>query len=246
MSGRNLVDEMRSGVRPMTDAPKRSSLFDIVAAAGAVIAIGALGYVGYGAWFSGKAPAPPPVEVAMAPEPAATAKPVAWTEADEKACLSRARAAASNPDTGTYMITNASIAEGAAGLGTKVECLLTAKPRRFCGAEGNAQLVAIVNDYMNRMGLVRVGLAAQGAPMAIAGGMLGGEAAAGDEVYDMMKSDTLKYLKQYDDRIVKALRMLGAGGIVKAEDFKPFPFAGVPKSIEEIFAGVSVKQQICG
>jgi hypothetical protein len=242
MSGRNLVDEMRSGARPITDAPKRSGLFDIVAALAAIVAIGALGYVGYGAWFSGKPPTPP-VQVASVQVPAV---PMVWTEADEKACNVRARAAASNPDTGSYLITNASIAEGAAGLGTKIECQLTAKPKRFCGPEGTAQLVAIVNDYMNRMGLVRVGLAAQGAPMAFAGGMLGGEAAAGDGVYDMMKADTLKYLKQYDARIVKAVRMLGANGLVKAADFKPFPFAGVPKSIEEMFAGVSVKQQICG
>ena len=244
MSGRNLVDEMRSGVRPMTDKPERNGLFDIIAAAGAIIAIAALGYVGYGVWFSGNAPSPPPVQVAAITPVSAT--PAAWTEGDEKACNARASAAASNPDTGTYLITNQSIAEGAAGLGTKIECLLTAKPKRFCGPEGNAQLVAIVNDYMNRMGLVRVGLAAQGAPMAIAGGMLGGEAAMGDGVYDMQKADTLKYLKQFDDRIIKAVRTLGANGLVKAEDFKPFPFAGVPKSIEGIFAGVSVKQHICG
>jgi hypothetical protein len=243
MSGRNLVDEMRSGARPITDAPRRSGLFDIVAALAAVVAIGALGYVGYGAWFSGKPPTRPPVQVASVQVPAV---PVAWTEADEKACNAQARAAASNPDTGTYLITNASIAEGAAGLGTKIECQLTAKPKRFCGAEGTARLVAIVNDYMNRMGLVRVGLAAQGAPMAFAGGMLGGEAASGDRAYDGMKADTLKYLKEFDTRIVKAVRMLGANGLVKAEDFKPFPFAGVPKSIEEMFAGVSVKQHLCG
>jgi hypothetical protein len=244
MSGRNLVDEMRSGARPITDTPKRGGVFDIVAALAAVVAISALGYVGYGAWSSGKPPGPPPVQVATVTPVSTT--PVAWTEADEKACNTRASAAASNPDTGTYLITNQSIAEGAAGLGTKIECLLTAKPKRFCGPEGNAQLVAIVNDYMNRMGMVRIGLAAQGAPMAFAGGMLGGEAAMGDGVYDMMKTDTLKYLKGFDARIVKAIRILGANGLVKAEDFKPFPFAGVPKSIEEMFAGVSVKQELCG
>jgi hypothetical protein len=241
MSGRDLVDEVRSGARPLADARDRG-LFDLVAATAATIAIGALAYVGYGAWFSGKPPAPPVLGAALH----VPAAPAAWTDADEKACIARARAAASNPDTGTYTITNRSIAEGAAGLGTKIECELTARPRRFCGAEGTAQLVAIVNDYITRMDLVRLGLAAQGAPMAIAGGMFGGEAAAGDAIYSDMKADTIAYLKAYDARIATAVRGLAAGGIVKAEDFKPFPFAGVPQRIEEIFAGVSVGQQLCG
>jgi hypothetical protein len=241
MSGRNLVDEMRSGARPMTDKPARSNLFDIVAAIGAVIAIGALAYVGYGVWFSPKAPRPP-VQVAVASTPTA---PVAWTEADEKACNAKGRAAAENPDTGTYLITNRSVSEGVAGLATRVECQLTSKPKRFCGAEGNAQLVAIVNDYINRMGLVRVGLAAQGAPMALLGGPLGGEVAAGDAVYQSMRSDTLDYMKQYDDRIAKVIRSLGSSGLVKADDFRPFPFAGVPKSIEDLFAGVVVASNLC-
>lgn len=240
MSGRDLVDEMRSGVRPLADKP-RSGPFDILAAVAAVMAIGALGYVGYGAWFSPKAPRPPVQVATVAP----TAQPVAWTEKDEAACNARARAAADDPDTGAYLITNYSIAEGAASLGTKVECQLTAKPKRFCGAEGSAQIVAILNDYIGRMDLVRIGLAAQGAPMAFAGGMLGGEAEAGDAIYDSMKGDTLAYMKSYDDRIVRAVRALASGGVVTADAFKPFPFAGVPKRIEAIFAGVEVKSSLC-
>ena len=242
MSGRDLVDEMRSGIRPVADVSRRSGLFDILIAAIAVVALGALGFVAYGTWFSDRAPRPP-VQVAAAAVPA---QPVAWTEEDSAACKARGRSAANDPDTGTYLITNRSISEGVAGLATRVECELTAKPRRFCGTEGGGQVAAIVNDYINRMDLIRLGLAAQGAPMAFAGGLLGGEAAAGDAVYDAMKADTLAYMKQHDARVVKALRTLASGGIVTKEAFRPFPFAGVPARIEELFAGIEVKSSLCG
>lgn len=241
MSGHDLVDEMRSGMRPVADISRRRSLFDIAIAAAAVVALGALGFVAYGTWFSGTAPQPPAQVATTAPP----AEPAAWTEADSAACKARGRSAASDPDTGTYSITNRSISEGVAGLATLVECELTAKPRRFCGAEGSAKVVAIVNDYINRMDLIRLGLAAQGAPMAFAGGLLGGEAAAGDAVYDSMKADTLAYMKQHDARVVKAIRSLASGGIVTKEAFKPFPFAGVPARIEELFAGIEVKSNLC-
>ncbi len=239
MSGRNLVDEMRSGARPQ---PRRG-LFDILATVAAVVAIGAFAFFAYGAWFSGKAPRPP-VQVAASPTHAVT--PAQWTEADDAACVARGRATADDPDTGSYMITNDSIAEGMAFLGTKVECQLNSKSTHFCGKEGNAQLVAIVNDYMGRIDLIGLGLAAQGAPMKIAGGLFGGEAEGGAGVYDAMKADTLAYMKGYDARIVALIRSLAAKGVVKADDFKPFPFAGVPARIERIFADAEAKSNICG
>jgi hypothetical protein len=243
MSGRDLIDEMRSGARPLASQQQRGGLFDIVATIAAVVAVGALAFFAYGAWFSDKAPRPP-VQLAATPTPAVI--PVHWTEADDAACAARGRAAANDPDTGSYMITNDSIAEGMAFLGTKVECQLTSKITHFCGGDGNAELVAIVNDYMGRIDLIRLGLAAQGAPMAIAGGMFGGEAAAGDGIYDSMKADTLAYMKGYDARIVASIRSLATKGVVKADDFKPFPFAGVPSRIEAIFAGAAATSNICG
>lgn len=159
--------------------------------------------------------------------------------------MARGQSAASDPDTGHYLITNQSIAEGMAFLGTKVECQLTSKLTHFCGDAGRAQVVAIVNDYLTRIDLIKVGLAAQDAPMAIAGGLFGGEAAAGDGAYNYMEGDTLAYMRDYDARIVTSIRVLAAKGLVKADDFKPFPFAGVPKRIGEIFAGTEAKDNIC-
>jgi len=244
MSGRDLVDQVRSGARPLTDEPqRRGGLLDILATVAAIAALGTLAYFAYGAWFSGKAPHPP---VQVASVPAQAAIPAEWTKADDTACMARARAAADDPDTGSYMITNRSVAEGMAFLGTKVECQLSTKITRFCGADGRAQLVAIVNDYITRADLVTIGLAAQGAPMALVGGMLGGEAAAGDAVYSSMHADTLAYMKDYDKRVVQSVRSLASKGIVKADDFKPFPFAGVPTRIAAMFAGTTVKSSICG
>ena len=241
MSGRDLVDEMRSGARPLAEKPRGGGIFDIVIGAVAVVALGALGYVAYGTWFSGKAPRPP-VQVAAVVMPA---EPVVWTEDDTKACAAKANAAAENADTGTYLITNPSLAEGIPFLVTRVECQLTVKEVRFCGPEGNAKLVAIVDDYLNRMDVIRVGIAAQGAPMAILGGMMGGEISAGDEIYGSMAEDTLKFMSEHHARVVAALRALAKEGVVTADAFKPFPFAGVPSRIQPIFAGIEAKSNLC-
>ena len=157
----------------------------------------------------------------------------------------RLSAAAENADTGTYLITNPSLAEGIPFLVTRVECQLTVKEARFCGPEGNAKLVAIVDDYLNRMDVIRVGIAAQGAPMAILGGMMGGEIAAGDEIYGSMAEDTLKFMSEHHARVVAALRALAKEGVVTADAFKPFPFAGVPSRIQPIFAGIEAKSNLC-
>lgn len=236
MSGRDLVDEMRSGVRPISERSPRG-IFDMVIAATAIMAVGALGVVAYGAWFPAKTPRP--VQVASA-APASS-----WTETDAARCDAKAIAASDNPDTGNYMITSRSISEGLAFLTTKVECLLTTKADRFCSPEGKSQLVTIVNDYFNRLDLVKLGIAAQGAPMALVGSLAGGEAAMGDAVYGSMASDTLAYMAEKDARVVAAIRKLGSGDVIDADAFRPLPFAGLPKRVEEIFADVSVTSHLC-
>jgi hypothetical protein len=235
MSSRDLVDSVRSG---NGTAPRRS-LFDIIIAVVAALAVCALGYVAYGTWAQ-RSPTGFPTPTAASSIVAAT-----WTEADENACLSRARTAAKNADTGNYMITNAPIAEGVPFLVTKVECQLTSKPARFCGTAGRQQLVAIVNDYIGRIDLILLGLAAQGAPMAIAGGLFGGEAAAGDDTYSSMKADTIAYMKEYDDRVVAGIRSLASKGIITRDEFRSFPFGGVPKRIEEMFRDQGVATYSC-
>lgn len=238
MSGRDLVDDVRSGVRPLTDQSRRGGLFDIVIAAVAVMAVGALAVVGYGVLFPSAPPAPAQIAALPIDVPA-------WTEADDKACQARGRAAAVDPDTGTYLITNRSISEGVAFLTTKVTCQLTLKPKRFCATDGNAQIVAIVSDYLNRLDLVKLGIAAQGAPMALAGGLFGGEAAAGDGIYGSMAKDTLAYMADNDAHVVAAIQALARGGVIEADAFKPFPFAGVPKRVEQIFANVTTTSSLC-
>ncbi|MDB5505544.1 MAG: hypothetical protein JWR75_182 [Devosia sp.] len=143
------------------------------------------------------------------------------------------------------MITNRSVAEGVAGLATMAECQLTRKIGRFCSVEGKTQLVAAVNDYFGRMDLVTLGIGVQGAPMAIAGAMFGGEPAAGDAIYQDMANDTLAFMKSYNARVVTALRKLGQNGVVKAEDFRPFPLAGIPENIVSIFEGVHPVGNTC-
>lgn len=238
MSGRDLVDEMRSGVRPLPDPSRRGRLFDFALIAITVMALGALGLVGYRAWF-GNAPQMP-IRTAAA----ATNIP-AWGEADDAACEARGKTAAADPQTGDHLITNPSIATGVAFLTTRVQCQLTVKARRFCAADGKAQLVAIVTDYLNRMDMVKLGIAAQGAPMALAGSLFGGEAAAGDDIYSNMAGDTLANMAENDAPVVAAIRALAQGGVIDAEAFRPFPLAGLPSRIEAIFANVTPTGSLC-
>lgn len=235
MQNRELVEDARSRVRP---APSPGvPLIDIVIGIVVVLAVASLGFFGFRTILSGGGQ---PAVVSVA-----AVAPAGWTKADNDACAAKARAAASNPDTGAYLITNRSVAEGVAGLAAMVECELSAKPARFCGHDGNSALVALVNDYFTRMDLVTMGLGLQGAPMAIAGSMLGGEAAAGDAVYQQMLEQTMAFMHGCNDPVLDALRALGRGGVVKADDFRPFMFADVPSHISRIFEGVTVTESVC-
>ena len=101
----------------------------------------------------------------------------------------------------------------------------------------------MVNDYLGRTDLLRLGMGVQGAPMAIMGGAFGGEMAAGRDIYDMEKDATFSVMETYHKRVAAGLRALGRRGVVTAADFGSF--AGVPKSISEIFDGVTVSDQLC-
>jgi hypothetical protein len=245
MSGRDLVDEMRSGVRPLTP-PRQGGALDLVVGVVAVIAVISLAFFGYKFWFSGGVPQPPAaVQVAAVTRAATRVTPAAWTKADDDACMALGQAAARNPQTGNYVITNYSISEGVAFLVTKTECQLTRKTTRFCGTDGKSKLVAIVNDYLGRMDLVVLGIGAQGAPMAVAGAIFGGEPAAGDGIYQDMAKDTLDYMASYNTHVLKAVRTLAKEGVVTADDFNTGPFGGVPENIQKIFAGVTATGNIC-
>ena len=47
----------------------------------------------------------------------------------------------------------------------------------------------------------------------------------------------------YHKKVAAGLRTLGRRGVVRADDFGGF--AGVPKSISDIFDGVTVSDQLC-
>lgn len=239
MSGRNVVEEMRSGVRPMPQALGRGRALDLLLGLAAVVCVASLTFVSFSIWFSGGTPQlPPPVEAEGTGLPtSAQAVLVVWTKADNDACAARARAAADNPKTGNFMITNRPIASGVAGLTTMLECKLTQKVSRYCGAEGVTQLVAEVNEYFGRLDLVKGGIGLQGAPMAIAGALFGGEPQAGNDTYQDMAEDTLAFIETYSARVTAALRALGRSGVVSPDDFQSFPFAGVPEHISKIFEG---------
>lgn len=152
-------------------------------------------------------------------------------------------AAADNPEIRDAVIVDRTFTEGFAGMATLLECRITTKVARFCNPSEKAALVEMVNDYLGRVDLLRLGMGAQGAPMAILGGAFGGEIAAGRDIYDMEKDATFSVMDTYHKKVAAGLRALGRRGVVSAADFGGF--AGVPATITEIFKDVTVSDQLC-
>ena len=130
-------------------------------------------------------------------------------------------------------------------MATMIECRLSTKSARFCDPKEKAALVAMINDYLGRVDLIRLGLGVQGAPMAVLGEMFGGEVQAGSGIYNIEKDGTFAVMKVYHDRIAAALRKLARDGIVSATDFAGFMGTGVPKTISEVFKDVTPERQVC-
>jgi hypothetical protein len=239
MSGRELVQSRRDG-----DPPRQprdiGRIFDALIGLVAVVAIGSLAYFGYTTWlaprFSPQRPAQAKLVAAVTPE-------VSWTDADMSRCKARARAAAESPETGDAVLVERTVTEGFAGMATLVECRLTTKIARFCDPKEKSALVEMVNDYLGRVDLLKLGLGAQGAPMAIMGGAFGGEMAAGRDIYDAEKDATLSVMETYHNKVASALRTLGKRGVVSAADFGGF--AGTPATITDIFKNLSITNQLC-
>ena len=243
MSGRELINEMRSGTKLPSAPPRQHSIVDLLFAVLAMGAVGSLGYFGFTAVLRSP-PAPPSQAVASVPaaEPRAD---VAWTEADEEQCLAAARAAAAGPLPGEMALASRAVTEGLAGFATALDCRLTHKTQRFCDAAGKAQLAAMIKDYLGRLDLITAGLAAQGAPMAIAGAFLGGEAAAGSDIYDMQRDQTIAFMTIYYKQVSASVAALGRDGIASATDFAgPLGF-GIPAPIKKMFADVTAERHLC-
>lgn len=239
MSGRELVQARREA-EPPREPFNGGRLFDLLIGLVAVVAVGSLAYFGYTGWLAPRFahPGPPATRQVAVVTPA-----VVWTDADMARCKARARAAAESPEMGDTVIVDRAVTEGFAGMATLVECRITTKIARFCDPGEKAVLVDMVNDYLGRIDLLRLGMGAQGAPMAIMGGTFGGEMAAGRDIYNMEKDATFSVMETYHKKVATGLRTLGKRGVVTAADFGSF--AGVPKTISDIFEGVTVSDQLC-
>lgn len=245
MSGRDLVQEMRDGGKAPRAPSPGMGVFELVVGFVILIAIGAIGYFGVTQWLTPRAPQPgsaPPALVATAQ--AAVPVAVAWTDKDSAACLSRAQAAVDAPLPGEMGLANRAVTEGFAGLATRLHCHLTTKIKRFCDPAQKAAAIAMVNDYLSRSDLVRLGLGVEGAPMAMLGGLWGGEVAAGSDVYDEQRTETLQFMASYDKRISAALQALARGGLMAPSDFGGL-LGAVPKNIEALFGTVQRQENAC-
>lgn len=242
MSGRDLVRDVRSTAKLPSAPGQGLGIVDLVVTALAIVAVGSLAYFGYAAWFAPHAPQPatPPALIA-----AGTTPEVAWTDEDTSRCRAKARAAADAKMPADVILANRSVTDGFGPMATMIECRIATKSTRFCNPEEKAGLVAMINDYLGRVDMIRLGMGVQGAPMAVLGEMFGGEVQAGSGIYEIEKDGTFAFMRVYHDRIAAAMRRLGRDGIVSATDFSTFMGSGVPASITEMFDGVVPERQVC-
>lgn len=245
MSGRDLVSGMReSGSVPATPRP-RGHLLDLALLVIAALAVGSAGFLGLGHFLSpGSQPplAPGPALMTGVAEPQMTA--VLWTDADSARCKAKARAATDAPLPAEMGLANRAVTEGFAGLATGLDCYLSSKIERFCDPQQKAAMVAAVNDYLGRVDLLELGMGVEGAPMALIGGMTGGEIAVGSDVYDEQKSETLDFMAIYHKRLATDMQTLARNGIVAASDFGG-AFGGIPKRIAAMFGTVAAQRNLC-
>lgn len=242
MSGRDLVRDVRSTAKPSGFPFARLGVVDLVVTLLAIVAVGSLAYFGYGAWFARppQPPATPPAQLVASVDPA-----IAWTDEDTARCRAKARAASDDEMPAEAMLANRAVTDGFGPMATMIECRIATKSSRFCNPEQKAELVAMINDYLARVDVIRLGMGVQGAPMAVLGEMFGGEIEAGSGVYDMEKDGTFAFMRVYHNRIAAALKRLGRDGLVSAADFATFMGTGVPATITEIFDGVVPERQSC-
>lgn len=247
MSGRDLVEDLRSGAKPLPRAARTFGALDLIVGCVAVIAVIAAGYFSYTTWISPHAPrqvtpGPKPALVATAAHKAAA--PETWTAADDSSCIAKARAEANSDAPRQVISPNPSLAPGFAGMATLLECKLTRKVARFCAPDGKATLVEAVNDYLTRTDLIIGALGLQGAPMAIVGQFMGGEAAAGSDIYEAQRNDVLDFMQVYNKRVATALKALARDGLIAPADFGGF-LGGPPDNIKVMFGTTQPERNIC-
>ena len=244
MSGHDLISEMREGGKLPPARSARGGALDLILILVVVAAVGSAGYFGLTHWLRQGAPqpnSPPPVGEMVS---AGSVTDVAWTDADAARCAAKGRAAANAPLPGEMALANPAVTEGFSGFATRLDCYLTTKVDRFCDPENKAALVAAINDYLSRIDLVEIGLGVQGAPMALLGGMMGGEVAAGSTIYDEQHAETLAFMATYNARIATDLQGLVRNGVVTSTDFSVF-MGGVPKTIGAMIGTATPQHNLC-
>ena len=247
VSGQDLVEDLRSGAKPAPRAARSVGLLDIVLSVVAVVTVLGAGYFGYAAWIGPHpgGPAAPDQKAALVATAArATSVPETWTDADNSRCLAKARAEANSDAPQQVMSPNPSLAPGFAGMATLLECKLTRKVSRVCTPEGKTKLVEAVNDYLARTDLIVGALGLQGAPMAIMGQFMGGEAAAGSGIYEAQRNEVLDFMQIYNKRVANALRSLARDGMIAPSDFAGF-LGGPPENIKAMFGTTQPERNLC-
>jgi len=245
VSGRDLVEDLRSGAKPAPRAARAFGALDLMLSAVAIIAVLAAGYFSYSTWIGphmrGPAPGQQSVLVATAHR---TSPPETWTAADDSSCLAKARAEANSEGPRQVISPNPSLPPDFAGMATLLECKLTRKVSRFCAPDGRAKLVEAVNDYLTRTDIIIGALGLQGAPMAIMGQLMGGEAAAGSGIYEIQHDEVLEFMQIYNKRVGNALKALARDGLVAPSDFSSF-LGGTPDNVKAMFGTTQAERNVC-
>lgn len=241
MSGRDLVRDVRSTAKPSAVAGQSLGIFDLAVTALAIVAVASLAYFGYIAWLAPGAPQPtPPAQLVAATDPA-----LIWTDEDTTRCSAKARSSRDDELPAEAMLANPAVTDGFGPMATMIACRIATKSPRFCDPKQKAALVAMLNDYLARVDVIRLGMGLQGAPMAVLGEMFGGEVEAGSGIYQMEKEGTFAFMQVYHARIADAVQQLGRDGIASPTDFATFMGTGVPETITAMFNGVKPERQAC-
>jgi len=244
MSGRDLVSEMRDGGKTPSTPRSRGGAVDLLLVFAVVVALGSAGYFGVNHWLSSGPPQPasppPKTDVALVTK----GSTVAWTAADTSRCKAKARAAYEAPLPAEMGLANRAVTEGFAAMATSLDCYLSTKVERFCDPNQKTAMVAAINDYLGRVDLVELGLGVQGAPMALLGGMMGGEVEGGSAVYDEQRQETLTFMAGYHKRIASDLQALARNGVVAPADFGGM-MGGVPEAVQRMFGSAKAARNAC-
>jgi hypothetical protein len=243
MSGNKLVRAMRDGDLPPPRRPRGRNIVGQLIPIITTVAVGCFAYFSFRSLTIPYAqPKAAPAQVQPVANQGITA---AWTAKDIALCDGVARAASEAPVPIEMALANRSVTDGLARLATLIECSITTKIERFCDPAERAALVAMINDYLGRIDIIKLGLGIQGAPMAVLGELFGGEIAAGSDIYNLERDATFAFIKEYNLRIAAGLQSLARQDIIKAADFSTFFGTGVPSAITSIFDGVKVDRHRC-